>query len=39
MRIGGGLADLKEKKVYFTPSSIEGGLLSPLNYETVYFTP
>jgi hypothetical protein len=29
----------KLEKVYFTPSTIGGGLLNLLNYETVYSTP
>jgi hypothetical protein len=27
------------EKVYFTPPNYGGGLLNPLNYETVYSTP
>jgi len=27
------------EKVYSTPSTMEGGLHNPLNYETVCFTP
>jgi hypothetical protein len=28
-----------KEKIYFTPSIMEGGLLNPLKYETVYSTP
>jgi hypothetical protein len=32
-------SEFELEKVYFTPSTIGGGLLNLLNYETVYSTP